>query len=284
MFDGKFICTLTALIITVITICNLTPAKGNNTVEGFVNNLATRTTFHTVKDGLEVAQNSPSSNFFQPTPGFQKSPPERFENFDRSSVVKGPPPPSRYMASSARESFKIQRDSVKENYGCTTPSSNGPPALASDFNAGDYDSVVNSVVNNNPHAQSLVVDTLPMGTTMSTASPDGTVNNEIMYTRQIYSVKKDRNLAHGDVIRGDLPIMPCNTGWFQVSAQPSSMLQTGALFAIGGADNEMSKAMLDLQYNSSLSTTSGGVDNRTMSNFDELVSNSIGDVTVAGFV
>ncbi|WRW24750.1 hypothetical protein [Singapore grouper iridovirus] len=43
-----------------------------------------------------------------------------------------------------------------------------------------------------------------------------------------------RNRGYGDPIRGDLPIVPDDGGWFATRANPAHHLHTGALSMIGG--------------------------------------------------
>lgn len=76
-------------------------------------------------------------------------------------------------------------------------------------------------------------DTVPAGT-VEMRSTDGTVEQPIVYDRFIYANQRSRNLMDSDKIRGDLPILPNNTGWFQVAANPTVMLQNSALGIMSG--------------------------------------------------
>ena len=81
----------------------------------------------------------------------------------------------------------------------------------------------------------------------STAGDD----QPIVYDRLIYANKKNRNLAAADVIRGDLPIVPDQGGWFRPSVTPHLDLKQGAMTIIGGQGNETSHALSRLIYDSS---------------------------------
>lgn len=81
--------------------------------------------------------------------------------------------------------------------------------------------------------------------------------NTLIYaanTRGRYS--KARGVA--DMIRGDLPIVPCNQGWFYTAPTPAIDLQSGAFHALGGLDNATNKQTLALIQQESGSSTSVG--------------------------
>tara|TARA_A100000164_G_C21767507_1_gene704715 strand:+ start:13 stop:804 length:792 start_codon:yes stop_codon:yes gene_type:complete len=83
--------------------------------------------------------------------------------------------------------------------------------------------------------------------------------NPIMYNNLMFASKKDRLYAQGDPIRGDLPIAPCNTGWFQVSARPQNALRAGALQVMGGFDAGSSVSNLKMLDSGGSVTTNSGV-------------------------
>jgi hypothetical protein len=67
-------------------------------------------------------------------------------------------------------------------------------------------------------------------------------DQSVFYERLIFANKGHRLLGLGDPIRGDLPICPNKTGWFQVSADPKNQLQQGGanvLFGASDAGNAM---------------------------------------------
>ena len=86
------------------------------------------------------------------------------------------------------------------------------------------------------------------------------LNNSLMFVN-----KRNRTQAQGDPIRGDIPVAPCNTGWFQVSANPATMLKQSALAVMGGVGsggNTQAERNASLIYDvtAGLVTPIGGVD------------------------
>ena len=79
---------------------------------------------------------------------------------------------------------------------------------------------------------------------MTTITATGEPEQVRVLNRYLYANKKDRQLGLADPIRGDLPITPCQTGWFQVSANPVTMLNPGALAVMGGTPSDYTPANL----------------------------------------
>ena len=79
---------------------------------------------------------------------------------------------------------------------------------------------------------------------MTTMTATGEQEQVRVLNRLVYGVKKDRNLRNADPIRGDLPIVPCQTGWFQVSTNPVTMLNPGAMAVMGGTPGDLTTANL----------------------------------------
>ena len=67
------------------------------------------------------------------------------------------------------------------------------------------------------------------------------------YDRLIFANQKSRLYGRGDPIRGDLPIVPINDGWFRPSVQANIDLRQGAMNVIGGSDNSTANALRALQ-------------------------------------
>lgn len=80
---------------------------------------------------------------------------------------------------------------------------------------------------------------------------DGIIPQVINYERLIYANQKSRLYGRGDPIRGDLPIVPVNDGWFRPSVNANIDLRQGAINVIAGSDNCTSNALRALQYESS---------------------------------
>lgn len=88
------------------------------------------------------------------------------------------------------------------------------------------------------------------------------VEQPIVYDRFIYANQKSRLYAQGDPIRGDLPIVPLQKGWFSPgNSQPQLALRDGALMAMGGTNNSTSHQLLALQNAATggLESTGGGI-------------------------
>lgn len=104
---------------------------------------------------------------------------------------------------------------------------------------------------------------------------NGDFMQPVTFDRFMYANKKSRRRTGGDPIRGDLPIIPQNTGWFRPSVQPHLDLKEGALSVLGGFDNETNSSLAALMKASSGNSMStfGGVSfsgaDSDMSNFGE---------------
>ena len=67
------------------------------------------------------------------------------------------------------------------------------------------------------------------------------------YDRLIFANQRSRLYGRGDPIRGDLPIVPVNDGWFRPSVQANIDLRQGAINVIAGAENNTANALRALQ-------------------------------------
>lgn len=97
---------------------------------------------------------------------------------------------------------------------------------------------------------------------MAITSSTGDNANAFVWDRLTYSNQKSKLYGLGCPIRGDNPVIPCNMGWFNVSARPNIDLRTGAMAVLGGANNDTSRDTYSLVMMASggSKTTSGGVD------------------------
>ena len=111
----------------------------------------------------------------------------------------------------------------------------------------------------------------------------------IVYDRYIFANRNSRLRSQGDYFRGDLPIMPCNTGWFQVSVQPNIDLNQGAMNVMGGINNETTKGLADIIYKTSgnAETAIAGVDMAQHVNMSTMFGGDLsagqGDINVTAF-
>jgi hypothetical protein len=93
------------------------------------------------------------------------------------------------------------------------------------------------------------VNELPVGT-MTEMDPSSEVEQVAVYDRFVYTTNRPQTWRGGvNMFAGDLPIMPLTTSVFGNTANsvPGTDLAQGALFAIGGVDNQTSKQLLALQ-------------------------------------
>jgi hypothetical protein len=193
-----------------------------------------------------------------------------------------------------------QKYDVKENYncnggcdsgcsGCSTPScgkggvnidvGNGG---SDDSNHPTHESAMKKVYSHHTIHENSPTSLVAVGD-MTTIDASGATDQPIVYDRYIYANQKSRLRCHGDPIRGDLPIVPCNNGWFNVSVHPNRDLHEGAINVIAGHDNATAKALGDLQY-----ATSGGAETISagvpMTNqFTTGLGAALGDVNVTSF-
>lgn len=98
------------------------------------------------------------------------------------------------------------------------------------------------------------VNELPDNETPFTTMTQPDIEDCVYVPRVFKSLPNKHNRGLGDYIRGDLPIMPKEIGWFRPSASPND-LQKGALSVIGGENNEQGKAIEKLtdEWNSDAS-------------------------------
>jgi hypothetical protein len=131
--------------------------------------------------------------------------------------------------------------------------------MKADYANGNYNEMAAKLHNvNAPN----VVDAVSMPVsdmTSAGASAKGDNVQPIVYDRLMFANADSRIRGQGCPIRGDLPIVPCSTGWFQVSARPSVQLQQGALSVLGGLQNETTQALSGLVNETGLSSTVSGI-------------------------
>lgn len=104
-------------------------------------------------------------------------------------------------------------------------------------------STMSSVNNAKPQPEFLSAsDLMPAQTMEGFESPEC-----IQIDRNMWSNTKTRTQNTADFIRGDLPIVPlANGGWFNSQYANATNLRTGAMAALGGANNETAKLTAQL--------------------------------------
>lgn len=127
----------------------------------------------------------------------------------------------------------------------------GAPLMQAGYTDGNYTDVANALYSSETSSASPSHTNLPVGD-MTTLNSLGDESQPIVYDRYMFANRNSNLYSQGDPIRGDLPIVPINNGWFSVSVQPNIDLQQGAMNVMGGVNNETSQQLADLIY-----TTSG---------------------------
>ena len=297
MLDGKFLCTLTAIIIAILAICNFEKKK-TGLVENFMGlvpggklkpssvgpkgmgthslgNIATlmnpntaqqtNTLVQTLSGGLasvagpinekyhpnnqhmvkqhvnnyNMHQNKIEPFGFQVPPNMQKmlSPRGSAESFGMGTNIRYNKPSFEKMAYNNPSQYG---NMVEENYeakeqGCGVngaPYQTAPKPPPAGFAAGNYGELINSLPKSAGESANLSLsNSLPIPT-MESAGADG--EDVINYNRMIIANPNSRTRSAGDMIRGDLVIAPCETGWFRPSANMTLDLQQGALMVMAG--------------------------------------------------
>jgi hypothetical protein len=145
---------------------------------------------------------------------------------------------------------------VKENFDVNT--SNCAQALADVRSSSIASGLARAAIDNgmpdlvDPYPT--VSDMLPVGD-MTSLNAMNEESQVVVYDRFMVANRNSRLRGQGDMIRGDLAIVPCNKGWFQVSVQPNIDLQAGALNVLGGYDAEQQQKLAAL-----INMSSGGAD------------------------
>lgn len=159
----------------------------------------------------------------------------------------------------------FQDTKIQTSYGCgkAEPSQfYGAPLNTPDYASGNYQDIRNQIYGSDS-VQTPSTSILPIADT-SAAGLDPS-QQPIIYDRYIVSNRTSRLRAQADKIRGDIPITPNQTSWFQVSVKPNIDLEAGAMNIMGGVNNETANKLAELIYTSSGNTTTaiGGVNMST---------------------
>ena len=161
--------------------------------------------------------------------------------------------------------------------GTSTVSHGAPPVMDANFASQSFhDETAKARGEMYPETSSL----MPVGD-MTTINAAGETVQPVVYDRFIYANRNSRNRGQGDPIRGDLPIVPCQTGWFRPSVHPNIDLQEGAMNVMGGVTNETTQALTRLIAGTAAAFTVAGVDIRAMPNNPTMASLSQGETTQA---
>jgi len=242
MFDGKFIATLFAIAVSIFAICNFNTKKITSH-EGFgFGNLPTTT--WTKEKVCACSQEAASKgDFYTVPPNYQMNISPRFSNVNYGANIRYDMPRQNHQAcdpltfgNMASENFTT---GSKESF-------HSGKRMEGNYAAEKY----NKLSGQSEYLEASHM--VPIGDMTTLNALGEHTHHSICYERFIHSNRKSHKKGKGCPIRGDLAISPVNTGWFSVSANPSTDLQQGALQVIGGNGNESSLLLADL-----INSTSG---------------------------
>jgi hypothetical protein len=255
MLDSKFLFTLVGLFVAVFAICNtnMSPAIS----EGFIGQRGVKVMREvhpnkgSTNESRAIKQNyqsmlgndkfysqpnyqSPISPRFNPSMGLGSKINYNLPDYKNRGVFDHP----LGMADMAKKSYN------REN-----------------FHSGESSSSNDMIHSSKENIVSDGLIPVPISD-MTTIGSDGQEELPHVYERFVFSHRKSNLAAQGDFIRGDLPITPCVGSWFNVSVTPHIDLQQGAMNVIGGNNNDTSKALGEMMYQTSGRTnnTFAGVD------------------------
>lgn len=137
--------------------------------------------------------------------------------------------------------------------------------LPSNYSNGNwqqvYDSLPGPVVSRPCEGESHAGD-MPIGT-MATMDPNGDVSQVVAFNRLMTTNMKSHKRALGDPIRGDLAVVPCQSGWFSVYPTINVDLNPGAMNVLNGmGSGESYNQLMNLLVSASggVGTAYGGID------------------------
>ena len=199
---------------------------------------------------IQAAQAQAASSMpagIQAAPNFQSAPPPRIFGGQIPASVSLKLPANKNMAFSASpfasQQHGTSRAAVQSRLGNSVIE--GFQAFQGNGGGGNGQSQMNKT-----QPSLLPTSALAGGAAAIAASGDGNAfdagDQPVMFDRNIFANIVGRNFNQGDYIRGDLAIAPNNSGWFQVSANPSIDLQPGALAVLGGTFNEQGQSIASL--------------------------------------
>lgn len=304
MSGTRLVATLAAVAVVFLALFKL---DSGSTKENFwmTGNRGWKT-FPVVRDPKTGRETAISGNFLDPrlqsqsfvsVPQFQSMLSPRFSNVDYGAHIRynnadyknqAVPCDPLTFGDMARENYvQYQRGAPSCRPGGlnkTIPVGGGYE-LPSNYADGNKNQVLNQLYSESTYPDA--TDTLPIGT-MTTADADGNVTQPVVYDRFMFARPQGRLRAAGDPIRGDLPIVPCQSGWFSVYPNINIDLQEGAMNVLGGVRNETNNKLASLINRASggADYTIGGVDLQNVNltpSYDTSLSNALGDVTISAY-
>jgi len=241
MVDGKFITTILALVFSAVAICNLTSKKTTTSHESF--GLPGHSFTHR------------KSTMRQDKNGVMYSIPGNYQSALAPRMFSG-----QYQANVNKQNLHTDFLAVPDN------PTTWEHMVEEDYSADkDYNITEDNKENTEQNSNNDYSNSLPTGD-MKNFNSLGEEVNSVNYERLIFSNRNSRTRSQGDMIRGDLPIVPCQTGWFRPSANPSTDLQQGAMNVL--TDSLGSQKLASLISGNSADTTFAGAPLESMQNYN----------------
>lgn len=218
---------------------------------------------HLGREPMPGVENAKKGEFYEVQGNYSANLNPRFANIDYGANITYNLPPENYLASPVNPlTFS---NMTKEGYNYSNDDSCVPktvyqgsaPIAPANYAGGNFNKVMESTYkeSKNPRGVNDIQRNLPVKD-MTALKGEGDNNDNtqpIVYDRYIVANLKSRQSALGDPIRGDIPIVPNDNGWFNTSYQPQKDLNRGALFAMGGLYNEQARDLASL-----INASSGG--------------------------
>jgi len=328
MLSGKFLFTLIGIILAIFAICNI-DFSGQPIIEnwmGMGSQTVTAIPTAVTSNGTTTAF---GGNYFDPgslkgsgkfvsVPSYQSILSPRFSNVQYGANIRYNMPDRDNLATPRTPltfgNMSKENYTVQENYNSGSAQSSqtcgkagyglghkvsGSYELPVGYTNGNKADMYNKLTHDGNHApvvsqpcaDNTHSSSLPVGT-MTTMDALGNPEQFVVMNRLMNTNMKSRKRAHGDHIRGDLAITPCQQAWFSVYPTINVDLNPGAMNVLAGHQaGESNSKLMELLMNASggSRTTFGGVDfseaprvNMTPQ-YGEALSAASTDVTVTAF-
>lgn len=299
MDNSKIIITLVVIVIAVIAIYKW-KTKTTTSHEGFGFGGLPQMTWKKERVISGDQQAAQKGDFYSVPGNYQAILNPRFSNVQYGANInynmpsyenQGVPCEPLTFGNMAKENYaeNFTTGTSREEYGCGSCGDgkggqsksfhSGAPIMEGDFASGNYNQMLDEVMTQNVQYPD-AVDMFPVGD-MTTVNALGETVQPIVYDRFIYANRNSRLSSQGDMIRGDLPIVPAATGWFRPSVHPSIDLQQGAMNVMGGIDNGTTQALAALINMSSGDNNIAGVNMSSMKNM--YTGDAMSEVNVVAF-